>query len=116
MATFKNKQEFLKKLDSLPSGPSFTREEVTIQGDIEDEDGKLLTETVELWKRDILEVIQELVGNPALWDKEQEKFQTKPMRIWRNKERENRVYGESWTGDWWNELQVCSWVAHRNGH
>jgi hypothetical protein len=40
-----------------------------IVGDERDEKGKLRTEILHLWKRDPVECIRELIGNPAFREK-----------------------------------------------
>jgi len=41
---------------------------IKITGDLRDKDGELLTEEHELWVRDPVECIRELMGNPAFRD------------------------------------------------
>lgn len=65
-------------------------------------DGATATETVELWRRDPVECIKELVSNPAF----KEKVQYKPRKVYTDASKTNRVYGEMWEGDWWWETQV----------
>src|SRR6266699_3930275 len=68
---------FFKHIDSLPSGPPWMCTPMTITGDETDKAGKAKTEVVELWHRNPLECIAELLGNPAF-----EGDQTfKPMRL-----------------------------------
>ncbi|KDQ54674.1 hypothetical protein JAAARDRAFT_135540 [Jaapia argillacea MUCL 33604] len=60
-----------------------------------------MVETVELWKRDPVECVRELIGNPAF----KEMISYVPERVFADKEGETRVYDEMWTGDWWWEVQ-----------
>ncbi|KAF8605584.1 hypothetical protein BDV93DRAFT_570162 [Ceratobasidium sp. AG-I] len=54
-------------LDKMPSaGPRWTRIQRTITGTIKDANGKDLQEDIEIWVRDIVEVIRELIGNTTL--------------------------------------------------
>lgn len=64
--SFHNTYSFLKKIDLLPTGPEWQCKIVRIEGDRPGEDGKMMSEDVELWCRDPVECIQELIGNPAL--------------------------------------------------
>ncbi|KZS95691.1 hypothetical protein SISNIDRAFT_402896, partial [Sistotremastrum niveocremeum HHB9708] len=95
-----NNAAFLKKIDGLPTGPQLGW---TVMGDEMDEDGEVVqgSEEVELWKRDPVECIRDLMGNPAF--RRHMKF--KPERRFRGPGRSNRVYHEMWTGDAWWEMQ-----------
>ncbi|TFY68302.1 hypothetical protein EVJ58_g1088 [Rhodofomes roseus] len=66
---FHNNRTFLKAVDSLP-GPaaSWTLAEVTVTGTLKDGKGRPMTEVVDVWMRDVLEVIKELVANPEFAD------------------------------------------------
>ena len=66
-------------------------------------DGETLTEDLELWARNPIDCIQELLENPAASDANV----YEPKRVWRDKERKTREYSEMWTGDWWWDTQVC---------
>jgi len=68
----------------------------------EDAGGNLVTETVELWRRDPVECVKELFSNPAFKDK----IHYKPRKVYTNKSRTERVYGEMWMGQWWWKIQV----------
>ncbi len=78
-----------------------------IVGDEKDTNGDFRTETLELWHRDPLECIAELLANPLF-----EAHQTyQPQRVYRQQKNgvgANREYSEMWTGDWWWETQVSS--------
>ncbi|KAF8799293.1 hypothetical protein BYT27DRAFT_7040688, partial [Phlegmacium glaucopus] len=62
---FHNARSLLQRIDSLPDGPQWTCSTFRIKGDQRDKDGQLRTEDVELWHRDPVECIKELMGNPA---------------------------------------------------
>lgn len=78
-------------------------EEVELTGDLPDLDGNVLKETVELWYRNPLDCIQELLSNPAF----REVMKYAPERHYVDAEGKTRVINEMWTADWWWELQVC---------
>ena len=61
-----------------------------------------MTENVELWRRDPVECIKELFSNPAFKDN----MQYKPRKVYMDKSRTERVYGEMWEGHWWWKMQV----------
>ncbi|KAG8703498.1 hypothetical protein FRC08_002802 [Ceratobasidium sp. 394] len=90
-------------IDALPlAGPKWNVKAVKITGDKLGPDGKPLTETVELWYRDILGVIQELLENHT-YGKD---LVFAPCEKWNDAKQTERVYDEMWTGDWWKRLQV----------
>ncbi|KAI0760729.1 hypothetical protein C8Q74DRAFT_1319609 [Fomes fomentarius] len=94
---------FYKKIDSLPGGFAQWRVELfdTI-GDEMDEEGKLRKETVELWYRDPIECIRELIGNPFFKDV----THYAPERVYVDAEGKVRMYDNMWTTDWWWDIQL----------
>lgn len=71
-------------------------------GDRVSEDGKIMHETVELWKRDPVECVKELIGNPSF----REVMSYSPERAFVDEAGLNRIFDEMWTGDWWWNTQV----------
>ncbi len=71
-------------------------------GDELDEDGEPRREVLHLWKRDPVECIRELIGNPAF----RELIRYAPEQLFADCMGEDRMYGEMWTGDWWWKIQV----------
>ncbi|KAJ7813602.1 hypothetical protein B0H14DRAFT_3477712 [Mycena olivaceomarginata] len=63
--TFDKKKTFLQNIDSLPIGSSWRCEHISLEGDLVDEDNQFKTEVAELWFRDPIECVKELIGNPA---------------------------------------------------
>jgi len=102
--SFDNARSFLKRIDSLYTGPAWTCETIDVEGDIVGEDGAMKRETVELWRRDPVECVEELIGNPALRDM----MAYAPERAYADAKGDNRIYDELWTGDWWWETQVST--------
>jgi len=94
----------LKKIDLLRTGPRWHYRDITITGDQTDEHGEVLTESVELWFRNPVECISELIGNPAF----DGSISYVPERVYADPEGRNRIYDEMWTGDWWWDTQVRS--------
>jgi hypothetical protein len=76
---------------------------VNLTGDVEGPTGARLTEEVELWIRNPVECVQELLGNPAFRDN----ISYIPERVYNDKAGSTRVYDEMWTADWWWDTQVC---------
>ncbi|KAI0693752.1 hypothetical protein BC835DRAFT_1207867, partial [Cytidiella melzeri] len=62
-----SKYKFLQQIDSLPvtDGMKWTYKEVKVVSNLLDEDGKAMTEKLELWHHNPVECIRELIGNPA---------------------------------------------------
>lgn len=75
-----------------------------ITGNIVGADGKTLTELVEIWMRDILEVVQELLGNIAYG----KQLVFVPQKVYLNGNDGERKIDEMWTADWWSEIQVSN--------
>ncbi|KAF8808461.1 hypothetical protein BYT27DRAFT_7255574 [Phlegmacium glaucopus] len=98
---FHNVRTLLKQINALPDGPEWTCTPFQIEGDIIGPNGELKTDDVELWHRNPVECIKELMGNPAFKGKQ---FYA-PKKVYRNKDGTNREYSEMWTGDWWWSMQ-----------
>ena len=93
---------FYKHIDTLLRGPKWECKELQITGDERDDKGKLKLEVVQLWKRDPVECIKELIGNPAF----RNKLRYSPQRVYEDENGKTRVFDEMWTGDWWWNTQV----------
>ena len=95
--SFHNNHTLLRKIDSLPAGPAFRCVEIQADGDQVDEDGHS-SETLEMWTRDPVECVKELMGNPAFADN----MKYGPIRKWKHsKDPENHIYDKAWTAGWW---------------
>lgn len=66
--SYKHKDSLLQKVDALPPGPEFKCTQVTVKGNKEDAHGHALQEELEIFHRDPVECVHELIGNPAFWD------------------------------------------------
>ncbi|KAF7342687.1 hypothetical protein MSAN_02026600 [Mycena sanguinolenta] len=64
--SFHNNRSFLLKVDQLPTGPDWTCKIVTAAGKRLDENDELMSEELELWMRNPVECIKELMSNPKL--------------------------------------------------
>ena len=106
--SFGNKRAFYKCIDTLPHGPKWDCKPFEIIGDELDEKNQQRSEIIYLWKRNPVECIKELIGNPAF----QNNLCYTPEKVYEEIEGKNRVFNEMWTGDWWWNLQVrfCSLV------
>ena len=63
-----------------------------------------MREKVEIWYRDPIECIQELIGNPLFRDT----MGYAPERVFLDENGTQRAYDEMWTADWWWETQVST--------
>ncbi|KAJ8486761.1 hypothetical protein ONZ45_g14559 [Pleurotus djamor] len=99
--SFSSKYQFYKQLDKLPTGPDWHCEVVQIQGDQHNPDGSIMMEDVEVWRRDPVECIRELIANPAFKDY----MAYLPEQVFADKEGTQRIYDEMWTGEWWWKMQ-----------
>lgn len=93
---------FYKCIDTLPRSAKWTCDVFEITGDELDEKGKLRKEQLHLWKRDPVECVCELIGNPAFC----EKMHYAPERAYEDSDGKNRIFDEMWAGNWWWDLQV----------
>ncbi|OCH87280.1 hypothetical protein OBBRIDRAFT_691715, partial [Obba rivulosa] len=100
--SFHNKYTFFQKVDQLPRATEWECEKLDAVGDQLDENGNPRTETLELWKRNPIECIQELSSNPAFY----EHMRYAPERLYGDPMGKERLYENMWTGDWWWEMQT----------
>ncbi|KAJ7075485.1 hypothetical protein B0H15DRAFT_925432 [Mycena belliarum] len=98
--SFHNNRAFLQRIDALPEGPKWSCYPFKLKGDELDADGALKTEIVEMWCRDPVDCVKELLGNPAFTKQCYE-----PCRVFKDAELTNREYNEMWTGNWWWTIQ-----------
>ena len=108
--SFDNVRSLLKQVDSLYTGLAWICETINVEGDIVGEDGAMKHKTVELWRRDPIECVEELIGNPALEDM----IAYVPEHAYMDARGEHRIYDEMWTGDWWWEAQVRTYRQLRS--
>ncbi|KAH7906731.1 Zn-finger domain-containing protein [Hygrophoropsis aurantiaca] len=100
--SYQNSRNFLKKIDALPSqGPTWHCDMIHVAGDVIDQNGGMKTAELELWRRDPVECIKELIGNPAFKDC----IAYAPERAFKDEGGTNRIYDEMWTCDWWWDTQ-----------
>ena len=99
---YPTKDKLYKAVDELPKGFQWHCREITQTGDVKDVDGKELTETVEVWYRDPVECIRELLGNPLF----ARMLAYAPERVYRDREGKEQHIDEMWTAEWWWQLQV----------
>ncbi|KAG2113451.1 uncharacterized protein F5147DRAFT_744159 [Suillus discolor] len=99
--SFHNKNALLSAIDELPAGIDWQCEAMTLTGDITNDEGEPQTEDVELWFRDPVECIRDLIGNPCFKDS----MSYAPEHSYTGPEGKSRVIDEMWTADWWWNMQ-----------
>ena len=77
-----------------------------LEGDKLDEEENPKKEVIELWRRNPVECVKELMGNPAFRDV----MRYAPERVYDDEDGKSRVYNEMWPGDWWWNLQVSAYL------
>lgn len=99
---FPSVDKLLETVDSLPGGVRWNLHEIVLTGDIMDDEGSPRTEHLELWWRDPLDCIRDLIGNPVF----REVMRYAPERLYEDAERESQVINEMSSAAWWWKLQV----------
>ncbi|KAJ6591367.1 hypothetical protein B0H10DRAFT_2167842 [Mycena sp. CBHHK59/15] len=77
--SFHNNRSFLQRIDVLLEGSQWFCHTFELKGDELDADGNPKTEIVEMWHRDPLECVRELLGNPSFSGQAYE-----PRRVFKN--------------------------------
>ena len=94
----------MKKVDELPTQAArWTCDIITSTGNqLTDEGDPVPSERLELWRRDPVECLMELMGNPMF----ENSLEYAPQRNYMDKEGNVRMFDEMWTGEWWWNTQV----------
>ncbi|KAJ7895780.1 hypothetical protein B0H13DRAFT_2234541 [Mycena leptocephala] len=100
--SFDKKRTFLETIDSLPIGPGWNLTHFPLTGDILDDDDEFCTETAELWFRDPVECIKELIGNPAF----RAVMDYAPKWVFDDAEGTEEVIDEMSSASWWWKMQT----------
>lgn len=90
------------RLNKLPGGAKWRKESITLQGNRVNRFGQKLKEELELWYRDPVEVLQDLLAQPEF----EKLLVYEPRETYLDPTLTERVYHEMWTGDWWLRIQV----------
>ncbi|KAG8975867.1 hypothetical protein FRB93_013819 [Tulasnella sp. JGI-2019a] len=112
-ATFRNNATFLSTIDSLPdTSAPWNLTEITVEGNLVGADGKPMTETLELWMRDPVQCVADLIGNPAFRDviayaPVQETEVEEDGNGEDINEEADRFFDEMWSADWWWGAQAA---------
>ncbi|KAF8160595.1 hypothetical protein BJ912DRAFT_915513 [Pholiota molesta] len=104
--SFQNKKQLLDAIDGLPTGVPWKCHDIEVTGDQPDFDRDPSGQTcrkehLELWYRDPVECVAELIGNPAF----AKDMKFAPERFYEDREGRNQILNEMSTGSWWWDLQ-----------
>ncbi|QRV91854.1 hypothetical protein RhiJN_19872 [Ceratobasidium sp. AG-Ba] len=89
------------KIDQLPKGPEWTKWTTVITGNRKDRSGNALTETATMFKRDTLEAVAELVGDPRFADQ----MSFAPEEAFVDEAKTCRIFDEMKSGTAWARVQ-----------
>ncbi|KAJ7155095.1 hypothetical protein C8R46DRAFT_1296282 [Mycena filopes] len=104
--SFGDKRDFFEKVDSLPGGVKWHCKLMDTKGDLPDLEkdptgATMRHEQNELWFRDPVECVQELMGNPAF----RHAMRYAPEKLYADASETIEVVDEMWTAGWWWEIQ-----------
>ncbi|KAJ7133844.1 hypothetical protein C8R46DRAFT_1326370 [Mycena filopes] len=104
--SFGDKRDFFEKVDSLPGGVKWHCKLMDTKGDLPDLDkdptgATMRHEQKELWFRDPVECVQELMGNPTF----RHAMRYAPEKLYADASETIEVVDEMWTASWWWEIQ-----------
>ncbi|KAF7328215.1 hypothetical protein MVEN_02561200 [Mycena venus] len=104
--SFGGKNDFFEKIDSLPGGVKWQCKVLDIKGDLPDlkkdpTGDTMRREQVELWWRDPVECVKELLGNPVFCNV----MRYAPEKLYADRGETIEVVNEMWTASWWWEIQ-----------
>ncbi|TFK31052.1 hypothetical protein BDQ12DRAFT_619650, partial [Crucibulum laeve] len=99
---YPTKDKLLNAIDALPQGVDWKLENITLTGDVLDEEGNLMKEELELWYCDPVECICELMGNPIFANM----MKYAPEKVFETNSCESQIINEMWTVEWWWKVQV----------
>ena len=101
-SSYSSSYKLLKKIDSLATRLEWKCEVIKVTSNMIGADGKPEVENIELWCRDPIQSVQELIDNPVFRDH----ISYVPQKVFTTKSGTMRIYNEVWTGDWWWTMQV----------
>ncbi|KAF8181120.1 RNA ligase-domain-containing protein [Mycena galopus ATCC 62051] len=100
--SFNNKRTFLEAIDRLPIGTDWKVKHIPVTGDITNKSGQVMTETAELWFRDPVECVKELIGNPSFKDV----MDYAPKHQFVDAEGAEQLIKEMSSASWWWKMQM----------
>ncbi|KAG0692373.1 hypothetical protein DFH29DRAFT_985800 [Suillus ampliporus] len=99
--SFTSKYSLMKAINQLLRGTEWQLKRISVEGNKLTNEVKYETEDLELWMRDPVECIHELMANPEF----NHMVSYVPERVFSDAEGKTRWFDEMWTGDWWWEMQ-----------
>ncbi|KAG2359927.1 hypothetical protein BDR07DRAFT_1291080, partial [Suillus spraguei] len=93
--SFHNNRSFLQKVDKLPHAAAWSCKKVKVQGNKTDEKGQTLHEEVEVWMRDPIKCIKDLIENPLFCNH----MAYAPVQAYTDPAGLHRVIDDMWTAD-----------------
>jgi hypothetical protein len=90
--SFTSKYLLMKAIDKLPRGTEWQLKRIQVKGNSAQAEG----EDLELWLRNPVDCIRELMANPEF----DGKVSYSPERVFVDAEGKVRQYDEMWTGEW----------------
>ncbi|KDQ09647.1 hypothetical protein BOTBODRAFT_178865 [Botryobasidium botryosum FD-172 SS1] len=100
--SFKSVHSFYQKIDQLPHGPGFEQHVINVTGDRTGPKRQPLTEKLEVWVRDPLECIAEILRNLRF----QGCTADVPRQVFADSTKGDRECSGMNTADWWWETQL----------
>lgn len=92
----------MAKIDSLPQAARFDLLKITMTGDVLTEKKERATEELELWMRNPVHLMQEIMANPAFRDV----LALEPCKLYQDSSMQVRILAGAETADWWSDIQV----------
>ncbi|KAF8488230.1 hypothetical protein JB92DRAFT_2563717, partial [Gautieria morchelliformis] len=90
-ASFHNSRSLLQLIDAIPPvGPEFKCMNIKVRGNVLDADGEPIIEELELFHRDPVECVRELLGNTAFRDV----MRYAPERTYVDEKHSERIYND----------------------
>ncbi|KAG9123650.1 hypothetical protein FRC07_014386 [Ceratobasidium sp. 392] len=99
--SFTSYHTLYKRMNDLPGGPEWKKDVIKLQGNRYNRHGRRLSERLELWFRDPVAVMKDLLAQPDFVDM----LVYEPRETYVDQTLSERVYHEMWTGEWWLNLQ-----------
>ena len=97
-------------MDSLPQGAKWICEVFEATSDERDYKGQRKVVRFELWKRNPVDCIKELLSDPQF----KEHLCYAPERLYEDAMGEKPIFSEMWSGEWWEKLQVSVQKSSQN--
>lgn len=103
-APWRNARALLQDVDRLPTSSEWFHKDLTIPSTSEG----VVDRVVDVYYRNPVDLIKELIGNPSFNHSEIMKYD--PVEVYAEDADgvRTREYGEAWSGEWWNRMQVCT--------